>query len=53
MLAKVCCLTTDFCKGECLGLTRNKNVKLSYIGLFIITFVISLIMKSTHADPSQ
>lgn len=38
MLRKICCLDTDLCKCSCLGLTRNKNVKLGYIFVLLLAF---------------
>ena len=47
MLGKICCFNTDACKCTCWGLTRNKNVKIAYIAIIILAYLILILINST------
>ena len=46
MLKGLCCWGTEYCKCGFLGLTRNQNVKFTYIIFIIIAYAISTMMCS-------
>lgn len=37
IVRSICCWGTDYCKCEFLCLTRNQNIKLTYIILIMLT----------------
>ena len=46
LIKTLCCFTTDCCKGQCLKMSRNQNIKFTYnvfiIASYLLTFVILL-----------
>lgn len=46
MLSKICCFNTDISKCVCLGLTRNKAIKIGYSLLLVIAFVVLLLINA-------
>jgi len=52
MLTKICCLHTDLCKCHCFGLTRNKNVKLGYIAITLLS-ILAIILLNATADTTD
>jgi|JI10StandDraft_1071094.scaffolds.fasta_scaffold1159626_1 hypothetical protein len=46
MLRKLCCLDTDQCNCGCFGLTRNKTVKLAYILVLLLGYLVLFLTNS-------
>ena len=53
MLSNICCFNTTLCSCTCLGLTRNKNVKIAYILIILTTFIITIVINASIHEPSQ
>jgi hypothetical protein len=50
MLSAVCCLTTDYCKGGCIGLSRNQNIKFTYNLVIIFTYIAGIFINSINEN---
>ena len=46
MLSKICCFNTDISKCVCLGLTRNKVIKIGYSLVLVLAFAVLLLINA-------
>jgi hypothetical protein len=52
MLSKVCCFNTDISKCQCLGLTRNKTIKIGYLLTLALAYAVLLVINASMRDPA-
>lgn len=52
MLSKICCFNTDIAKCQCLGLTRNKTIKIGYLLIIALAYSILLIINASMNEIS-
>ena len=50
MLAKICCINSEFCKCQWTTLTNNKNIKLGYVAFMALAFVILLVASDSPSS---
>lgn len=50
MLGAICCLSTDYCKGGCIGLSRNQNIKLTYNLIIVLVYLAGLFINHLEAN---
>lgn len=53
MLSKICCYNTDISNVQCLGLTRNKTIKIGYLLIIALAYSILLIINAAMQFPSS
>ena len=45
MLSKICCLSSEACSYACWPFSRNKTIKMVYIGLMLAVLSLTLLLK--------
>lgn len=52
-LQNLCCWGTDYCKCQWIGLTRNQNIKLTYIiSILLLLLTTGLVAKYKGGSPA-